>query len=646
MSELEKRSDRWWWFGVIAGSFFIAVLPYWLLNLFADGSLASPWWRIPVATRGVFDSYVYFNWMGAAANGLPAGDLIRWYALIVKEAWSFMSSWASVPEIWIATRWLSVALSVFIGSWAVRSWSGLDRKTSRIIACAFALAVACSIGLRPGAYSWYLPFALAAFASVSKARSSLRDAAIVPAIGWSIAGIALSSVYPWYFMFVGLWTASVWGAFLAERHRVVLLGALSLVVIFICTAAPWAADWFLRPERAAFLGPYERSGIVFARVPFFANTIIAFGAWVVLFAALAYAFKHRDDLRDRAMRDAWAWIALALLWFNTPVTGIHLYSDHFIGPTLILSWLSFSSVIATTREARTSPGGMRDFPMSARWLFVFIATGATLFVAYVIQQPLRIAPQKFDSYAVHVLHWFALAVAGWLCVNRVNARKLPADRRVMTVLVVGAVIVGAWGTGAVVARDAKTVAELQRRIPAVDWLKANMPSDAPLCADVESASFYAAHTGLAVLPAEATLSYSVSNETILRMLETIAGAYDVAASGDLPMFRFETDHYRTIPCAAASKYSHNAMWDRVLRKLGLDEADVQDWIGCRQSVIDANWARVFSAIEQRRIDEPSFRTMCSYVVIPDERRAFWQLPLDYREIWYGNGVGIWNGPLE
>jgi hypothetical protein len=162
-----------------------------------------------------------------------------------------------------------------------------------------------------------------------------------------------------------------------------------------------------------------------------------------------------------------------------------------------------------------------------------------------------------------------------------------------------------------------------------------------MCADPEAAMFFAAHTGRRVNPAEPTLSYPESSDQVIRNLTTFVGAYNVSSSGNLATIRFYTDHYRTISCAAGSKYSHNAFYANLLLHLGLNEQRVNELIGCRQDVIDANWKRVESAMERRMIDIPAFRKFCPWVIIPDAQKPYWQLPSDYREHRLENGTSIW-----
>ena len=640
MSANGKNAQRWWIIGVIGLSFLVAGLPYWILNILNGPVLAAPWWRVPVGTPGVFDSYVYFNWMGATANGLPAGNLLSWYGVIVKIVWALMSRWASIPEMWIVTRWLSIALIAFIGSWSLRAWSGLDRTTARLVTCAYGAGIALSIGIRPGADSWYFPFALFAYAASAKTYALLRESKWVVAIVWSLLAIGASVLYPWYFMFVGLWLATMWGVALIRQRPAAFYVFLTVACLAIGLSANRLSRWFLDPARAGLIGVYERSGIVFAHVPFFANTLIASGTWIVLLFVLAFLYAPQDEIRRRLTRDAWAWIALTVLWFNTPFTGIHLYSDHFIATTVILTLFSLSTVWRSVRETVSRDVRPRLSALIRR-LLVAMALGSSVFVLYIVQQPIRGNLIKFDSYAVHVIHWFVLSIAAWFAVIRVYRQRAPHERRAMLVLWIGCAVIGGWGMVSMIARDHGKMAGIEKRIPAITWIRSTVSASQTLCSDLESAAFYAGHTGLRVYPAEATLSYAIPNETVFQELETIAGAYDVVGSGNLDLYHFYTDFYRTIPCAAASKYSHNAFWDRTLRRFGITDASINELIGCRQEVIDANWSRISKAIEQHQINDAAFRNTCPMVIIPDEQKSYWTLPSDYREVWFGNGVGVW-----
>jgi hypothetical protein len=636
-----------WWVGVTLIAGLVAVFPYWTLNLLNLHVLRAPWWRVPVVTPGLFDTYVYLHWIGASAEGLMHGEVLGWFGTVLRVLWMGMRGWASVPELWIVSRWITVALSLLIGAWSVRCWSGLDRWSSRAVAGGLWLSAILTLSQRPGIYSWYLPFFLIGLTCILFVKRALDKSNIVPAIAWSALSVALSSTYPWFLMTSVLWIAVIWGAWLLLEYRRVLFSLLVLFAGAVFVSAIPLAHWFLDPAQAGLLGVYERNGIVFARVPFFANTVIAILAWI----ALLYAAVRRmpqSDVRDLLIVEAGGWIMLFLFWFNTPVTGIHLYSDHIIAPVMVLAWLCLATVWAAARERGHGLGSVRRagaWEKFVGFLPLMIAGGATLFFFYILQQPLRFNMKKFDSYVVHLSHWFALAVAGWIVVWRSKRPNAELNSRVVSAtILIPAFLIGVTGVVPVIVRDAAKVPSIVANQPIVDWIRSNVPVREMMCSDIDSAQFYAAHTGRRVNPAEATLSYPESSDRVIANLATFVGAYNVSSSGSLPMMRFYTDHYRTIPCAAASKYSHNAFHANVLAYLGFSEQRVNELIGCRQDVIDANWKRVETAMERYTIDVPVFRSFCPWVIIPDAQKPYWQLPSDYREYRLENGTSIWRTP--
>ncbi|OGL73296.1 hypothetical protein A3E39_01155 [Candidatus Uhrbacteria bacterium RIFCSPHIGHO2_12_FULL_60_25] len=640
--DLKRYGERAWWVGVPVLTGLVSWVPYWIWNVSAH---VERWWRVPAVTPGVFDTYVYLHWMGAAANGLAYGGHLKWFgSLIIVALWKLVGSWASVPELWIVSRWIAITLTLWIGAWCVEQWSGIARWPSRAVIAGLWLSLL-PLSLRPGMYSWYLPFCMLGLTLVLPAYEALKKDRYVRSIGLSVASLLLTTLYPWFLMPAGLWLATIWAARFVRLRTWTLPVLVALSVITVWTLAGPLAEWFLDPARAGLVGMYERNGMVFARVPFFANTVLAMLAWIAFLFALARRAAS-PAARDRLTFAAWGWIVLFFLWFNTPFTGIHIYSDHFIAPVAVLAWLSLATVWGLgTGDWETGTGKRGLGNALIKQLPLVVAAGATLFFVYVLQQPLRSNIWKFDSYVIHLTHWFALAVAAWLVVWRSRHTSSHLNTTVVTILIT--LPMAAIGVGAsipVILRDFPKVPEVMVNVPVVDWIRSHVPPGDMMCADPGSASFYAAHTGRRVNPAEPTLSYPDSSEQVIRDLETLVGAYSVTSSGELWFFRFYTGHYRTIPCAEGSKYSHNAFYADVLRRMGFDQARANELIGCRQAVIDANWKRVEAAINRHTLDKYAFRAFCPWVIIPDPQSAFWQLPAGYVEEHVGNNVSVWKKP--
>ncbi|GEM_PF-5302660 len=620
MFQFPRKGRSWiWWGGVPIAVAVWTVLPYWILN-HSSPLLQSSWWRVPVMTPGVFDTYVYLHWMGALVGGIPYGGHFKWFGWVIVGLWKLIHSWASLPELWLITRWMTTTLSVWTGAWAIRQASDLDVWKSRFLSLGMWFAIVLTLGMRPGAYSWYLPFCLAGMACVWVVERLLREHHFFKAIGWSLFGLALSYLYPWFFLLVGLWLVVLW-----MRSLIALLRHPSWI-FFLAIFSVWAisvplAKWFLDPARVGLLGMYERNGVVFTHVPFFANTLLAMGLWITL---IILQVRHRPG--KPAASILLPWLVLLFLWFHPVFTGIFLYPDHFIGPVAVLSWMSLGWMWK---------GGEQSLK---KRVLLFLPVGATLFFLYILQQPLRLHPYKFDPYVIHLAHWLALAGAGWLWVA---AGKERGTRLVMGVVMGLAVGIGLMGARSPLVRDVPHVTEVAMQLPSITWIRAHVPLTAKICSDPSTALFYAAHTGRTIYPAEPVMSYPVSSEIVLQELETLAGAYDASSTGQFASFQFLTDHYRIISCSQGSKYAHNGMYAVLFHRLGWSDDALNQFIGCHESVIKKNWERIKIALNRHQMDAVRFRELCPSVIVKKGERDAWQFPPEYHKLLDERLVEIW-----
>jgi hypothetical protein len=510
-------------------------------------------------------------------------------------------------------------------------------------------------------YAWYLPFCLAGITSALFASRALHRRDVVRALGWSLLALALCWLYPWFFMVAGLWLAVRWMIFFIGLRKWIFPVLLAIASVSIVFVAEPLARWFVDPAQLGLIGMYERNGMAFARVPFFANTVLAIGTWIALFFVMAR--RESDNVSERHLTLLGGlWMMALLLWFHTPFTGIHTYSDHFIGPVAALAWISLAVLWAWARAVATAVPWARQpalrqervrMLLPVPWL---IAAGATLFFLYVLQQPLRLNMRVFDSYVIHLAHWFALAVTGWIAVWRIQHPTLPLpSQKTITVVLVVSALIGLGGIIPAFIRDIPRVAEVSSRVPVIAWIREQTPADASVCTDLSSASFYAAHTGRFVFPAEAVLSRPDASETIIQKLEIYARSYDAIGSGNAHLLQFYTDHYRTIPCEAESEYSHNAPYARALRWFGIPEPRVNEFIGCDADTIHRNRARVERIAQARQAqqdatrfvvvpaDDP-YRALCPYVVMSESQKSYWRIPADYVEHPITAQVSVWQTP--
>ena len=646
---MSHKVEQWlWWLGVPVACSVISLLPYIGWNVLGG---VPTWWRVPAVTPGLFDTYVYLQWMGAAAEGLAYGGHLKWFGTILAGLWQVMGSWASIPELWIVSRWFTFTLTLWVGAWTLRQWSGLPIRHARLLSVGFFCAVVVTLGMRPGVYAWYLPFCLAGMTSALLAFRALNRRDVVRAMGWSLLALALCWLYPWFFMVAGLWLAVRWMIFFVGLRKWIVPMLLAIASVCIAFVGEPLARWFLDPAQLGLIGMYERNGMAFARVPFLANTVLAIGTWIVLFFVLARRDEDNASQRQLTLLGG-LWMTVLLLWFHTPFTGVHTYSDHFIGPVTALAWISLAVLWAWARQPALRQERTRIF-LPVPWL---IAAGATLFSLYVLQQPLRLNIRVFDSYVIHLAHWFALAVAGWIAVWRIQRPTIPlTSHKIIAVVLIVSALIGVGGITPAFIRDIPRVAEVSSRVPVIAWIREQTRADASVCTDLSSASFYAAHTGRFVFPAEAVLSRPDASEAVIRKLETYASAYDAIGSGSRYLLDFYTDHYRTIPCEAESEYSHNAPYARALRSLGFGETRVNELIGCDLATIHRNRARVGRVAEawhassdaSRFYASPAtdpFRALCPFVIISESQKPYWRIPADYVEHPITSQVSVWQIP--
>ncbi len=617
--------DVAWWVGVPVVTLITTWLPNVIWNLLAGPPLSQAFWRVTISPEGVFDSYIYFHWVGALFLGIDTGSQLQWLGTVFLCLKRIIPSGASIIEFWLITRWMATVATLWIGGWCVRRWSGLEKWPARLMTCAMWIGLLFTLNFRPGVYSWTWPFTtlgltLAFIAAEKLERGRWRSAAAL-----SIAGLALASVYPWYLLFVGMWVAVIWSLWIINRKPFIFFALLLGGIAALVVASPSLARWFLDPARLVWIEVQQRNGITFSRMPFLSNVPLVILGWIMITAAIVKA-----DVRTKAPRRTHvylftAWLTLLFVWFNSPFTDIFLFNDHFIAPVVFLSWMSLAAVWPIARNA---------VPFVSKKTGLIVALFATAFFVYVLRQPIVGNMLKFSTYVVHLSNWFTLAAAGWLVV--VNGRW--TVRRTLWIFS-PIVLVGLVGWFSVLAKDAPSASVISTRMPEIEWIRHHAANTQTLCAEPASASFYAAHTGYPVLPSDGTVVYSISDETVLRQLETIVGSLDARAAQDEKTFLYFADYYRGRPC---QQFARQAGW---LQKLGFSKEDTNAIIGCPQKEIDMHVARITAAIEKHELNETMFSEVCPFVIIDSpDRKQFWHLPASYHEVSFPDGGEIWMKP--
>jgi dolichol-phosphate mannosyltransferase len=617
--------DVAWWVGVPVVTLATTWLPNVIWNLLAGPPLSSAFWRVTISPGGVFDSYIYFHWLGALLLGIDSGSQLSWLSHVFLALDRIVPKGTSIIEFWLITRWMATVATLWIGGWCVRRWSGLGEWPARVISCVLWFGLLFTLNFRPGIFSWYWPFAALGLTLALVAAEQLDLGKWKTAAALSVAGIALAAIYPWFLAFVGIWVAVIWCLWIIARRPAAFFVLLLGGIVLLFGAAPALARWFLDPARLGWLEANVRNGIGFSRMPFLANTaLLAFG-WIVLVGGLVRAKAKSGESYRSLFLLLTAWLALFFVWFHSPFTGLFVHNDHFSSPIVFLGWMSLAAVWPIARTAAPA--------VSKKTAFV-VAIIASAFFLYIFRQPVAGNILKFSTYVIHLAGWFSLAAAGWLVVigNRWSGKR-------KAWLFLPIILVGIIGWGSVVAKDASTMGGIKTRAPEIAWIEQRVAPSQTLCAEPDSAAFYAAHTGYAVLPSEGPIAYPVPTETILHQLETIAGSLNVAAVHAEPVFLFYANYYEGRLCQQFSRQA------AILRKLGYSTEKVNAIIGCPQADLDAHALRITQAIQKHALDAAAFSEVCPFVIIDSpDRKQYWNLPASYQEQTFPDGGAIWMKP--
>ncbi|MBP6945404.1 hypothetical protein KBD61_01570 [Patescibacteria group bacterium] len=631
---MRARLASWsWWIGVPIIMGLFAWLPYWILNL-AGGQ--EHWWRVPILTPGLFDTYTYLFWIGASVQDLGYGYNLSIFRWILQAIWKLTSGWASIPELWILSRWLSLVFILWVGAWAIRVWSGLSLKWSRLIALALWLSLIMTLALRPGIYAWYLPFCLAGLGAVALAWEHGQANRFAKAGAWAIAALALSSLYPWFFIVIFLWLAALFTLRFLPVLKWWLLGALALLPCLLIPLSLWLARWFLAPQQAGMMGLYERTGIVFSHAPFVSNTVLAIAVWIGLFFVIGRSRLDQPTWQISLTVNGSAWIALFVTWFNTPFTGLFFYPDHFIIVVAVLGWFSFASVLNALPTFPAHAFAKRRLDTFILW---GIFLGSTTFFFYVLQQPLRFNLRQFYSYIIHLVVWFVPALTAGCLLWREQRGSIPSLRGLRLLILVISSLLGIGGVAVLIAGDTRFVSPLTKRAPAITWMREHVPPSDSICSDEQTATFFAGHTGLIIRPAEATFISYESRLEVQTILETIATIYRPTSQEKQHAYLYTLEHFLAMPCTYRDQYSQSWFYRPILRLFKQDTpTELNTFFGCREDLIQSLRSGILSAMQSHNVDPTRVYTMCSWVIVPETQAQDWHLPPGYSRAWNGGGM--------
>lgn len=606
------RRTSWIW-GTILLADLVTLLPYWVWNGAGEGFGGSGPWRFPVAPNAVFDSYLYFQQMSLLKAGIITGAF-NWFTWPILGLMRLLPQ-ASIPEIWMITRWFTIFLGWWAGAWCIRRVTGADTVISRWLSLSFWFSFLLVISLRPGAYSWYQPLGFLGIGLLSYA----ADIFLKERRRWIKAGMvgaaAVASLYvwPWFFLFSAVWVASFIASQFVLRRARWWYGLLAIAVAAVCAYAILLVSGVVSFTPPASFAFYDRNGIGFSHAPLISNTVVAIGLWLGLLITVRTKLDNHLGL---------SWIALLVLWLSPPLIGLDLLNDHFIILVAMLAWISLGVVITPSSRPESNA---RD-----RRISLGIAIFASFFFIYILTKALGHIG-KFEPYTIHLSIWFSLAAAGWLRVIG-NYRQKP----VLWCMFGVSLILGATGLVAAVQRNAVEMPLLRAQIPLIDWVSRHVPADQAVCADLTTAKILAAHAGRKIYPSAANLMLPETDEVQHRRLQVIGATYDVEAAKDEIFYPYLINGVRTGAC---NQFSRLSRW---LEKLGVSRSSAQRFVGCRAERAATFEREVMTAIREKTTEASAFRAYCPWVAIPDDKKGLWSLPGAYEEIRIGETASVWH----
>lgn len=609
------RRYTWWW-GTAIVTFFVVFGPYWIWNIAGGSRGWSAFLRFPVTPDTVFDSYLYFQLISLLFAGIDTGvfgPFTNALLLLIR-----LMPGASVPEIWIVSRYITTVLALWIGAWCIQRVSAASKTVSRWLIACFWLSFLLAIGLRPGVYSWYLPFGMLGFGLVVLSERALITGMYFRWIALGILALPILLVYPWFFLFGGTVLLTTVLVHVIPTHGKLIYSLLTLATLAVCAYAVLLVTGTLAFQVPASFLYFERAGIGFASIPLISNTIIASVLWLGL-------LRTR---RDAGQLSQW-WIVLLALWLSPPLIGVDFLNDHFIIVAAIMSWITLAAF------AEPSHLAVESTPKDRR-IALIIALFSSLFFFYIFQKAFRHIG-KFDPYLIHLSVWLALSSAAWFRFLEASDASLERVwRRGRWILLGIVILLGSLGLHAVIRRGLSQLRELRSHIIDIEWIRENVPTDQTVCADSRTAKIIAAHIGRLTFPTVANLILPETDEFQLSRLKVVGAAYDVVAAGDEQQYPFLINGVRTAACDQYAKPAD------LLSRIGLSRETVNRLIGCHAERAGAFQENVMTSIRAKQVDVDAFRAYCPWVVIPDSHRAFWTLPGQYEEIRVSNDISIWH----
>lgn len=642
-----------WWWGMALFAFVATSLPYWLWGIFGSGRGWDVFFRTPVMPNAIFDSYAYYQQIGVLAAERQT-DIFGWFSWPLLELIRLLPH-ASIPEIWIVSRWVMTCLLFWIGAWCIRIITGRSKQMSRLLIVCLWLSFLLVIGLRPGVFSWYLPFGFLGLGLTYIVSEALQKNQWIKAVAYSLAAFFLFTIYPWFLIYGMLLLVVLFAAHIIQvRSKLWVVLVISAVLALSGVAVLVASGAISLHVSAASLAMYERNGITFSRMPLISNTILACVLWLLLLWSRCFWRKSNEEHSLREFLSL-SWTAVIFAWLSAPFVGVFFQSDHFIIVVVMLSWLNVAAYVAPHETSvekdgalpqrssgeneslqATSGAGQAVSIRAERCIFFSIAIFSSVFFVYILQKVLR-QIGDVETYLIHLSIWLSLAWSAWVCWFSARGRDVHSWwKKLRWLLLIICFSLGAIGLSAVIKRGMKEMPVLGQHLATIDWIRSHVPSHEVVCSDPVNADIYGAHDAHVTYPDEADIFLKETNDIWNQKVVAFGSVYDATAAGDTERFAYMINGSRTMSCLQFAKAG------KLLERLHVSRKAIDVFFGCRQDRADAFEREVLSAIAEHRVNASAFRAMCPWVVIPDDRKPYWNLPGSYEEIRIDQQTSIWH----
>ncbi len=579
--------------------------PYLASNLFLH---QSHWWRVGAVRTIMFDSATYLSWLGYVREGIPFANNLGWFRNILAVLWKILPLDTTTAEVWLLSRWLVAVLTVLVVYAICLRLFRVSKKSALTLTVSFSALVIAHAGLRPGVYSWYLPFGLIACAIAWYLQSTTQKLSFIQKLALSVLALFCASIYPWFLIPVSLWLAVFWWQDILRHIHIrsfslllglacLLLGSLGLVTL---------PHLLTTPAAHIQLETFARYGLGFTHLPFVSTLVFVVMGWLI--AILWYA-RHKPNTAHALIAPFTSWLIALFSLELTPFTGIVFQNDHFRAFIMILSWFSLVFFVAHTETQTSSAQHAKRLhaltPIIIFCLSIFFLISKTI--------PLIKNPSD-DLLPIHLAYWLPLAITCFVFLTKNKTCALLS-------LLFFSGIIGGIASVDVIRREIQPDSELRHRAAISQLILQETRQTDTICTDPKNADRFAANTPRRIIPATTYRFLPESDASQLDVIKTLATSYDFNRADQLETFHHLVEQDRFLPC------QENAWFVALASRLSIPTSTAHAIAGCPKEQLDRQWEEILQISHTSSTSTSvSLQTICPWLLIPNDQRPFWHIP--------------------